>query len=96
MAVTVTSPIFLAKILRCISIRPSRDSLRVFLTRLAANVFLAAFGSLSVVEGLPIARYERLKVNRIRVGAVAYSGGMEMVLCVILPRIHGRGATGRC
>jgi hypothetical protein len=31
------------------------------LTRLAAKVFLAAFGFLSIIEGLPIARYERFR-----------------------------------
>jgi hypothetical protein len=33
------------------------------LTRLAANVFLAAFGFLSTIEGLPIARYERFRTT---------------------------------
>jgi hypothetical protein len=62
--VTITAPmtslIIRAKIFRCISSRPFLRLLRVF-TRLIANVFLGVFGSLSVIEALPIAHYERFK-----------------------------------
>jgi hypothetical protein len=74
--VTITAPItsltIRAKIFRCISSRPFLRLRRVF-TRLIAKVFLDVFGSLSVIEALPIARYESFKESASGAGSIAGS-----------------------
>ena len=86
----ITSQITLVKILRCISTKPFPRLFAGVLTRLTANVFLAAFDSLCVIEGLPIAGHESLRATAF--GSAPIAGfqrdgkGLNLVVRRLRPR----------